>query len=250
MTLAIPFFALALAAQSMGPAPAANGNAAPEDHAAAAPLKGPAVVESGVFKVDQQTAATFPRFALRNPRYLLRPGDVIDIAFPFTPEFGQTVTVQPDGFVSFRNGQEMKVSGLSVPQFREATRKAYAQVLRDPTINIELKQFEKPYFIANGQFNRPGKYDLTGDLTVTEAVALAGGFNESAKHSNVLLVRRASEDQVVATRIDVKKMLAMGDVREDIHLQPGDMLFVPQNFASKIKSFLNPHLALNPGLRY
>lgn len=206
--------------------------------------KSAGVIESETFKLDKDSAAAFPRFSPRNPRYVLRPGDVIALSFAYTPDFNRTVTVQPDGFVTLREVNDVKVSGLTVPQLRDQLAKSYANVLREPRIDIELKEFEKPSFIANGQFNKPGKYDMNGDITVTQAVALAGGFAEAAKHSNVLLFRRVSEDKVLVARLDVKKMLNHGDVREDIHMQPGDMLFVPQNFSSKLKSWVNPHLGV------
>jgi protein involved in polysaccharide export with SLBB domain len=53
-----------------------------------------------------------------------------------------------------------------------------------------LKDFEKPYFVAGGRVARPGKYDLRGDTTVSQGIALAGGFLDSAKHSQVVLFRR------------------------------------------------------------
>jgi polysaccharide export outer membrane protein len=85
---------------------------------------------------------------------------------------------------------------------------------------------------------KPGKYDLRGETTLTQAVAMAGGFTEKSKHSQVLLFRRASNDWVEARKFDVKQMLAQADLREDPILQPGDMIFVPQNALSKIAPYI------------
>jgi polysaccharide export outer membrane protein len=101
-----------------------------------------------------------------------------------------------------------------------------------------LKDFDKPYFIAAGEVGRPGKYDLRGDTTLTEAIAMAGGFQDSAKHSQVLLFRRVNDQWVSAKIFNVKKMHAEGKLDEDPLLHPGDMLFVPKNRMSKIKPFL------------
>jgi polysaccharide export outer membrane protein len=103
---------------------------------------------------------------------------------------------------------------------------------------IALKDFEKPYFIASGQVEKPGKYDLRSDLTVTEGVAIAGGFNDKAKHSQVVLFRPIPGGGYEAKLLNVKKLLATRNLSEDIHLQPGDMLYVPQNALSKIRPFL------------
>jgi polysaccharide biosynthesis/export protein len=192
---------------------------------------------------DDTHLANRPLSARRYPRYLLRPSDVLQITFPISPEFDQTVSVQPDGFLSLRGVGDVYVAGESIPEFTEALRKAYGQFLHEPVINVELKDFEKPYFIAGGEFGHPGKYELRGDTTVAEAVAIAGGFTDRAKHSEVVLFRRADDGWVESKRLDVKKMLASRDLNEDIHLKPGDLVYVPRNKMSKIRQFI-PSTAL------
>ncbi len=174
----------------------------------------------------------------RHPLYRLHKSDVLDISFTFEPEFDQTVSVQPDGFIALKGRDELYVEGLRIPELQEAILKAYLPVLRDPEINIFLKDFERPYFIAGGEVGRPGKYDLRSDITLTEAVALAGGFTERSKHSQVVLFRRVTPEIVESHLLNVKSMLKSRNVEEDIHLMPGDFLFVPQNTISKIKRFL------------
>ena len=179
-----------------------------------------------------------PLLQRRNPRYQLCKGDVFDLDFPFTPEFNQTVTVQPDGYITLRALGDLHVEGQTVPEVTQALRTAYGKILYDPVITIALKDFDKPYFIVGGEVGHPGKYDLRGDTTVTQALAIAGGFNENAKHSQVLLFRRASNDWVEVRKLNVKQMLQAANLSEDLHLRPGDMLFVPKNAVSKIKRFI------------
>ncbi len=174
----------------------------------------------------------------RRPLYRLHKSDVIEIKFAFEPEFDQVVSVQPDGFVTLKGLNELYAEGLKLPELREAIRQAYSLVLRDPEINIFLKDFDRPYFIAGGEVGRPGKYDLRADISLTEAIALAGGFNERSKHSQVVLFRRLTADVVESHLINVKSLLKSRDLGEDIHLAPGDFVFVPQNAISKIKRFL------------
>jgi polysaccharide export outer membrane protein len=114
---------------------------------------------------------------------------------------------------------------------------AYSKILHDPEITVLLKDFDKPYFTATGQVGHPGKYDLRADTTVAEALAIAGGMTEKSKDSQVLLFRRVSSDWVSVKMLDVKAIYK-GQFDEDVHLHPGDMLFVPQNRFSKIKPFL------------
>jgi polysaccharide biosynthesis/export protein len=188
-----------------------------------------------------------PVLQTRNPRYQLTTGDTFDLTFSFTPEFNQTVTVHPDGYITLTDLGDLHVAGKTVPQLRELLETSYARILHDPVINVVLKDFEKPYFVAGGEVAHPGKYDLRGDTTLTQAVAIAGGFTGLSKHSQVLLFRRVSNDWAEVKVLNVKKMFQAGNLTEDLHLEPGDMFFVPQNRISKIKPWI-PYssLALNP----
>ena len=174
-------------------------------------------------------------FRNRYPRYKIRSGDVFDVNFELSPEFNQSVSVQPDGFITLRGVGDVHVAGETVPELTATLRSAYSQILHEPLISITLKDFEKPYFVADGQVGRPGKYDLRGDTTLTEAIAMAGGFLDSSKHSQVLLFRRVDEQWMSAKVIDVKKMQSSKNLSEDPLLHPGDMVFVPKNRVSKLK---------------
>src|SRR6202047_1119527 len=142
---------------------------------------------------EQDRPAIRPIASQRYPRYLLRPSDVLHITFPISPEFDQTVAIQPDGYISLRGVGDLYIQGESIPELMEALRKTYGAFLHVPLIDVELKDFEKPYFIAGGEFGHPGKYELRGDTTVAEAVAMAGGFTDKAKHSEGGGFRRAPD---------------------------------------------------------
>lgn len=185
-----------------------------------------------------QPSSAAGTFHDRYPRYSLRKGDSFDLEFPFSPEFNQTVVVQPDGYITLRGAGTMHVEGQTIPELTETIKKAYGKILHDPEVTVALKDFERPYFVAGGQVAKPGKYDLRSDLTLVEAINIAGGLTDASKHSQVVLFRRVPNDMVEARVFDVKKMLAARNLQEDPHLMPGDMLFVPQNAISKIRRYL------------
>ncbi len=179
------------------------------------------------------------KFQARAPRYKLAPGDSFDVNFDLSPEFNQTaVAVQPDGFVTLRGVGDIKVQGMTVSELTQTIRTAYGKILNDPVVSVILKDFEKPYFVADGQIGKPGKYDLRGSVTLTEAIAIAGGFTDSSRHSQVLLFRRVSDQWTEAKIFNLKKMEKSGNLKEDPLLHPGDMLFVPKSTFSKIDRFL------------
>ncbi|TAM84373.1 MAG: polysaccharide export protein [Acidobacteria bacterium] len=192
----------------------------------------------GVDTLPSTATAGAPGLQRRDPRYEVDSGDVIEIDFPFTPEFNQTVTVNPDGYISLRNAGGIHVGGETVPELEVNIKRAYANILRNPEVSITLKQFQNPYFLALGQVNHPGKYDLRGNTTVAEAVAIAGGFSEKGKRSDIILFRRVSDNWVSATKVNLKHMLTSKNLGEDLQLHPGDMIYIPQNTLSKIKPFI------------
>jgi polysaccharide biosynthesis/export protein len=174
----------------------------------------------------------------RHPLYRLSKSDTVDLNFTFSPDFNQTLTVQPDGFMALKGAGVLLAEGLTIPEMQQAVTNAYRRFLHEPEITVTLKDFEKPYFLASGEVARPGKYELRGDLTVSEAVAMAGGFTQQARHSQVVLFRRISADTSEAHVIDIKRMLDSRNINEDLHLQPGDFVFVPQSRISKIRKFV------------
>lgn len=185
------------------------------------------------------TTGSAPPLQTRAPRYRLAPGDSFDVNFDLSPEFNQSsVSVQPDGFVTLRGVGDVKVQGLTVPELTQKIRSAYGKILNDPAVSIVLKDFEKPYFVADGQVGKPGKYDLRGQVTLTQAVAIAGGFTDSSKHSQVLLFRRVDDQWTEAKIFNLKAMEKSGNLKEDPVLHPGDMLFVPKSTMSKIDRYI------------
>ena len=187
-------------------------------------------------KADGQE--TFRLGGDRRPLYRLTRGDVLDVNFILSPEYDQQVTVLPDGYVLLKDAGMVNARGLTLDEFITAVTRAYRGYLHDPKVSITLKDFERPYFVAGGELARPGKYDLRSDTTVLEAVEMAGGFTERAKHSQVVLFRKLNEDRFEARLLNMKKMLAQRDLNENPQLQPGDLVFVPQNTFSKIAPFL------------
>jgi polysaccharide export outer membrane protein len=175
---------------------------------------------------------------MRHPLYRLRPSDVVEISFTVAPEFNQTLTVQPDGYVMLKDAGMVEVEDLNLQQFTDAVQKAYRGYLHDPQVAVALKDFDRPYFIVGGEVGKPGKYELRSDTTVTEAVEIAGGLTQQSKHSQVVLFRRANDYLMETRLLDLKKMLKQRGLQEDAHLQPGDLIFVPQNTISKIARFM------------
>jgi polysaccharide export outer membrane protein len=174
----------------------------------------------------------------RRPFYRLQRSDTVEVNFPFAPEFNQTLTVQPDGYVALKGADGVLAAGETLAELSEQINQAYAKTLRDPEATVTLKEFDKPFFIVSGEVTRPGKYELRSETTVVEAVAIAGGFTGQARHSEVVLFRALAGEATEARTLDIKKLLKTKSLAEDLRLRPGDMVFVPQNTISKVRKYL------------
>lgn len=177
--------------------------------------------------IDDDTLAT-------RGRYRLQPGDVFELRYRYSPEFNETATLQPDGFVTLEIAGELRAQGMTVTELTNAITEKSSQRLREPHVAITLKDFEKPHFVVAGEVGKAGRYDLRGHTTVLEAIALAGGFTHDARHSQVLLVRRLDDERARVHPMDLKKLMRNPAQGDEYTIRSGDLLIVPQNTVSKV----------------
>lgn len=185
----------------------------------------------------------------RDERYTLHSGDVIEVQYRYTPEFNQTVTVQPDGYISLEIGGDLKVEGRTVDQVRNLILTKARARLASPELTLILKEFQRPYVVVAGEVVQPGRFELREKLTAIQAVLLAGGFKDSAKSSQILVFRKLNAETAEVKTLNFKTLKRNSDLENDLTLQPGDMILVPRNRISKIEryvrlasmgAFLNP----------
>jgi len=171
-------------------------------------------------------------------RYRLQPGDVLDVQFRYSPEFNQTVTVQPDGYISLEITGDLKVAGFTIEETRQAVLRQASKRLADPVAAIVLKEFQRPYFIVAGEVAAPNKFEMRERVTALQAIMLAGGMKETAKSSQVVVFRKINSDTAEVKLLNLKNIRRTSDLENDLTLQAGDMVFVPRDKISKIERFM------------
>lgn len=174
----------------------------------------------------------------RDQPYKLQPGDVVDLEYVFTPEYNQVATVEPDGTVRLKLIGSVKVAGLSLDQASAAIIAKASVPLNAPQITLTLKDFVKPHFTVYGEVTRPGIYDIHGEVTVLQAIAISGGVKDTSKESRVLLVRKINSDVAEVKVVDTRFLSSAKGAHEDIALRPDDMLIVPKNRLGKIEPYI------------
>lgn len=180
---------------------------------------------------------TRPQLQQRYPRYAIQREDILLIEFPLSPELNQTVTVQPDGFITLQSAGSIHIQDLTVPQTIEAIKRAYTGILRDPIVNVDLEDFQKPFFTVTGQVGKPGQYELRSDITVTEAIAVAGGLAPTSR-MQVFLFHRENSQWYHVEKLNLKDVYNGKKANEDAILQAGDMIFVPENNITKFRKYV------------
>ncbi len=171
--------------------------------------------------------------------YRFHRSDRIELQFPFSPEYNETVAVQPDGRINLREVDSIVVAGKSVTEVQSLIQQAYSGILKQPRVSILLKEFLAPSFYASGEVGHPGRYELHSDITLLQAISEAGGMiNERASKKTVVVFRPQGNGTYEPRVIDMKKMLQAKGTQEDFSILPGDILYVPQNTFSKFSKFL------------
>ena len=171
-------------------------------------------------------------------RYRLNPGDVLDVVYRYTPEFNQTVTIQPDGYVVLEIVGDVKLGELTVEQARQHIIKKASVRLKDPEVTILLKEFQKPYFVVSGEVPQPGRFEMREQLTAIQAVMMAGGFRDSAKTTEIVVFRKINQEFAEVKTLNLKNVRKTSDLESDLELESGDMIFVPRNKWSNFEKYI------------
>ncbi len=169
--------------------------------------------------------------------YRLGPHDVLKITVYREEEFDREVRVSSDGYISFPLLGNVKAEGLAVSELEESLTEKLKKYLKNPQVTVFISQYSS--ITVTGQVKKPGSYTLKGDLTVIEAIGLAEGFTDSAGQNEVKVMHMVNGKQKT-TVVKVADISKKGDKSEDILLQRGDIIFVPEATISITGQVKNP----------
>lgn len=133
--------------------------------------------------------------------------------------------VSPDGTVDFPYIHRQQVAGLEPQAVVDMVRTKLisADILRDPSVAIDVKEYNSKRVVVLGQVQKPGSFPLTPGFTLLQAISVAGGFNTIANRDRINLTRKTGDQ----TRTIVLSVDAITDGSlPDIPLQSGDTIFV------------------------
>lgn len=173
--------------------------------------------------------------------YKLGPGDIINVIVWDHPEITipagsyrsaeQSGTlVAEDGTIFFPFAGVVKVAGLTTREVRKVLAKRMASVIENVQLDVRIVSFRSKRVYVVGEVSKPGLQPIDDiRMTLVEAVNRAGGITEEADHGNVLLTRKGQ-----TWRVDLQALYEEGDVSQNVLLQPGDIINVPDRELNKV----------------
>ena len=172
-----------------------------------------------------------PGFAVKS-EYKLQPTDVINITVHGQPDLTTKTRITADGYITFPLLGKVSVVGITVPEVED---KLKTLLEKDYLVNAQVLVFIEEYNAKQvsviGEVKNPGKYELPGekDMTLMQAIAMAGGFTKFANLTKTKVMRIEDGKKKTIT-INVKSITEKGDKDKDITLQAEDIVVVPESF--------------------
>jgi len=177
-----------------------------------------------------------------NP-YKLQVGDTLDIKFPLNPELNEQVTVAPDGTISTAFTTGVPAYGETMSELAAKLRQDYKANLSDPRLSVILRSFAPNRVYVAGEVNSPGEFITVGpNLTVSQAIARAGGVKFSADRDKVFIIRRGPNDQPQAYAVDYTGIIRASDPGADIRLAQYDVVYVARTGVGDAYQVVNQYL--------
>jgi polysaccharide export outer membrane protein len=158
--------------------------------------------------------------------YLIGPGDVLSIDVWKEEELSKQVSVRLDGKISLPLVNDIEAAGLTLVQLREQLAEKYKDFVDVPEVSVTVIESRSKRIYLLGKVTRPGEYPLQKDMTIVQAISLAGGLAEWADSSDVKLIRKIKGTEKTF-RVDYDAIVSGEDLAQNVQLEPDDTIFVP-----------------------
>lgn len=155
------------------------------------------------------------------------------------------ILVNPDGTIDLPLlEQRILAGGQTVRAVERTANRLYRRhVLKGVVVSLSLREARSRKFYVLGQVGSPGAYDLDQPITVAHAVASAGGhLSDTADLTSVILISKNIHGKPIARRLDLKRMLDVGDMSSTILVKPYDVVYVPKTYIRDIELFVDQYL--------
>jgi len=161
------------------------------------------------------------------PDYRIGPGDVLSIEVWKDVALSRLVTVLPDGKISFPLVGELTAGDRTVAELKKEIEGKISRYVSDSPLTVEVRQINSLHVYVLGRVNAPGRFVLTSNVTVLQALAIAGGPNAFANRSQIRILRQEGGKTVRSPAFDYDDVTAGKHLETNVLLQRGDVIYVP-----------------------
>jgi len=156
--------------------------------------------------------------------YKIGIDDVLDIAVWNNTTVSRTVPVRPDGKISLPLLNEVQAAGLTPSQLRASLMSKLVEYMPTPEVSVIVREVHSNKISVLGEVRKAGRYEISQRATVLDAVALAGGFNDFARRTKLVIMR---QEGTGTKRIPINYNRIVAEEDDNVVLQPGDIVVVP-----------------------
>jgi polysaccharide export outer membrane protein len=162
----------------------------------------------------------------RRQPYVIGPSDVVTVTVWKDPALSTEATVRPDGTITLPVVGEIRAAGRTIADLQKEAQQRVATLVKDAVVTVSVSEVNSYRFTVAGNVEHPGLFTSRYYLTVSEAIALAGGPNRYASTHDVVVVRPTPNGKE-RIAIDYDRILSGKSPQEDIVLKAGDAVRVP-----------------------
>ena len=193
-------------------------------------------------------------FSQTSAPYRFYPGDQVEVSVLSAPELSRTVTIAPDGRIDLPLINPVLAADLTTDELRNALLAAYATDLRMPEVEVAATGFGSNQIYVAGEVQRAGVYEFRGPIDPLQAIALAGGFLNTARRQEVVIISRAPGGPREVTIVDLRNPEIRAGLARAPTLRRFDVIYVPRSRISNwnlwVQQFVRDALPINFSLFY
>jgi polysaccharide export outer membrane protein len=169
---------------------------------------------------------TNPSISKEDQTYVIGPGDVLSVDVWKEEDLSKQVSVRLDGKISLPLVNDVQAAGLTLTELRDQLTEQYKDFVDVPQVSVTVLESRSKRIYLLGKVVKPGEYLMQKNMTVVQAVSLAGGLAEWADSSDVKLIRKIKGTEKTF-RVDYDAIVSGEDLSQNVLLQPDDTIFVP-----------------------
>jgi polysaccharide export outer membrane protein len=166
-----------------------------------------------------------PTIVPSSETFRIGPEDMLDVQVWKNDELSRVVPVRPDGFISLPLVNDIRASGLTALELRDAITKRLSEFIPSPEVSVIVREVRSVKVAVLGAVRMPGHYEVKSAATVLELIARAQGLTEFADRGRIVVLRQNGGE---TTRIPFNyRKVAEGSEQDNFYVRPGDIIVVP-----------------------